>query len=481
MEPEHPNSKTTQLPLCVDLDNTLISADLSWETVVCGLRQRPWLFFSFIFLLFRSTAAIKTYFASCIPQDYPVPLNLEVVQFITEQRTQGRRIILATGSHEQAVERIRHALPEFDDVLATTAHCNLIGAAKARALVGKFGVKGFDYIGDSFPDLHVFAVARKGLVANPSLRFQHTVAKRVAVDRVFDVPRGGLRSVVKQMRLYQWVKNALVLAPLLLAHRFDDMLAWRHAFVAFFAFSFCASAVYICNDLLDIPNDRCHPDKKQRPLAAGAMSVPRAIALAGLLFLTAGLLAQGLSYAFVGVLSVYFVVTSLYSFFLKKMLLVDVFVLAALYTTRLVAGSIAVDVPISPWLQAFSLFFFLSLAFLKRYAELLPMKMNGDNTVVRGRGYIASDLPHIFSLGATSGFLSILVFALYIQQPETRQLYGKTSALWAAGLILLYWIAHMWMKAARGGMHSDPIVFAIRNRESIIVLLLVALCFIIAL
>lgn len=275
-----------------------------------------------------------------------------------------------------------------------------------------------------------------------------------------------LRAAIRELRPHQWVKNVLVFVPLIMAHRVADTALLSKAAVAFLCFCACASSVYVVNDLMDLEADRAHPTKRSRPIASGALRIPIALAMVpGLVGAAFGLAAFAVSWAFAGIVALYLTVTTCYSFGLKRLLIVDVMALAGLYTLRIIAGAVAVEVEVSPWLFAFSMFLFVSLAFLKRYAELRLMQVRGA-VHVTGRGYVLEDLPLLQSLGSSSGYLSILVLALYTNSKEVVVFYPRPAMLWLIGLGVLYWVTRMWFKASRGLMHDDPIAFAIKDPMS---------------
>lgn len=272
--------------------------------------------------------------------------------------------------------------------------------------------------------------------------------------------------LARALRIHQWVKNALLFLPLLLAHILDDPLAWGRAAAAFACFSLCASAVYVSNDLWDLEADRQHPRKKNRPFAAGTLSVRTGRLLALVLVLASFALSTGLlPWTFTAVLGAYLLTSVAYSLFLRRLPLIDVIVLAGLYALRIFAGGFAVGIPISQWLIAFSVFFFLNLAFVKRYAELSLLREHA-HTQALGRNYTVDDMDLIRSMGVASGFVSVLVLVLYVNSDDVRLLYEHPHVLWLLGPLLLYWISRVWLHAHRGRMHDDPVVFATHDRAS---------------
>jgi 4-hydroxybenzoate polyprenyltransferase len=288
--------------------------------------------------------------------------------------------------------------------------------------------------------------------------------------------KGGLFTFLKMIRIHQWVKNFLIWVPLLAAHRLTSLRSFGFAAVAFVAFSFCASSVYVLNDLLDLESDRQHVRKRNRPIAAGKVAAKHALIVALLLLIAAAGLAYWVSGLFALTTGIYFVMTSAYSLRLKRQVIVDVMLLAGLYTIRVVAGAAATTVVPSFWLLAFSMFLFLSLAVVKRYSEML-VTLSEEKRYASGRGYSVEDLPVLLSLGVSAGIAAIVVLALYINDPATSKLYPSTIWLWPVPPLMLYWVSRVWMKAHRGEMHDDPVVFAMRDWQSLVTVALGGLCF----
>lgn len=284
-----------------------------------------------------------------------------------------------------------------------------------------------------------------------------------------------IKLIIKALRLHQWVKNTLIFIPLLLAHRVSSLDLWKTEIVAFFAFSLCASAVYVINDLIDIESDRQHRYKKNRPFASGALSPRIGIIIAPILFTLGGLLGGTIGQNFLAVLASYVILTSIYSLKAKKIVLVDIIMLASLYTIRLVAGAVATDVMVSQWLIAFSMFLFFSLACVKRFSELWLVRQK-DEAKAGGRGYLTVDLECISQFGISSGCISILVLALYVNSNEVSSLYSRPFLLWGICPLLFYWLSRVWLLTSRGRMHDDPIVFALEDSTSYAIGVLLMLC-----
>lgn len=458
-------------PLCVDLDGSLLRSDILYESLLALLARNPLYLFAIPFWLLGGKAAVKRQLAARvqIPAE-TLPYDERVLEIL--RTTTQRPRVLCTASDQLLVQPIADHLGLFDEVIASDGHTNLSGRNKGAALAERFGERGFDYIGNGRVDLEVWARARGAIVVNNGEGLARDAAKHTEVLAHLPAQNGGLLTWIKALRIYQWLKNLLVLVPLLTAHRFLDPAALADAAIAFLAFGLCASGVYLLNDLLDLTPDRMHPRKRKRPFAAGTLPLLHGVLVAPLLTLGGFALALACSAEFALVLLCYYVMTLSYSLQLKRIVMIDVVLLAALYTVRIIGGTVAIDSELSFWLLAFSMFVFLSLAMLKRYTELAAALANGKELAI-GRGYSVTDLPLVQSLGAAAGYIGVMVFALYINSPESMELYRHPRLLWLLCPVLLYWISRMWIVAHRGGMHDDPIVFAATDRGSQMV---IALC-----
>jgi 4-hydroxybenzoate polyprenyltransferase len=266
----------------------------------------------------------------------------------------------------------------------------------------------------------------------------------------------------RALRLHQWAKNLLVFIPVVAGHKLGDLPVLTQALLGVVAFCFCASSVYVVNDLMDLESDRAHPAKCKRPFAASQLSVTQGLTAAALLAIMSAACGRFLPPIFLVYLAVYYLVSILYSALIKKMMLLDVFVLAGLYTIRILAGQGATGIICSSWLLGFSMFIFLSLAFLKRYIELHRVNLAG-RTSAAGRGYFTGDLPMLLSLGPLSGWLAVLVLSLYINSEDARLLYHHPVRLLLVCPLLLYWISRIWLLATRDTLHDDPVVFALKD------------------
>jgi len=462
--------------LCVDLDGTLLRSDILYESLLALLAHNPLYIFLVPIWLLRGKAHVKRQLASRVqlPAD-SLPYDERVLEIL--RTTTQRPRVLCTASDQMLVQPIADHLGLFEEVMASDGHTNLSGHNKGKALAQRFGERGFDYMGNGQVDLQVWEHAGGAIVVNNGAALARDAAKRTDVLAHLPSQNGGLLTWIKALRIYQWLKNLLVLVPLLTAHRFFDLGSIIDAGMAFLAFGLCASGVYLLNDLLDLTPDRMHPRKRKRPFAAGTLPLLHGLMVAPLITLAGFALAFFCSPAFAGVLLCYYVMTLGYSLKLKRIVMIDVVLLAALYTVRIIGGAVAINSELSFWLLAFSMFVFLSLAMLKRYTELASALANGKEMAI-GRGYSVADLPLVQSLGAAAGYIGVLVFALYINSPESMELYRNPKLLWLLCPILLYWISRMWIVSHRGDMHDDPIVFAAMDRGSQIV---IALCVLIVL
>ena len=467
-----PASKATP-PLCVDLDGTLIKSDVLLESLLLLLKRNPLYLFCVPIWLLRGKAALKAQIASRVSIDpAALPYNREFVEWLRAERASGRSLWLCTAANERLAAGIAAHVGLFDGVLASDAATNLAGAAKAEQLVSRFGEGGFDYCGNEQRDLAVWRRARGAIVVRGSRGLERAASAHTAVLHTFPAKAGTARAAIKALRPHQWAKNVLILVPLLAAH-VHDLTRAAQTVLALVSFCLCASSVYVLNDLLDLPADRAHPRKSRRPFASGDLSIATGLMMAPALLAVGVLLAALLPGKFQLVFGAYYVVTTSYSFALKGIVLVDALLLASLYTLRIIAGAAATEVPLSFWLLLFAVFLFLSLAFVKRFAELDALRRQ-QRLRAAGRGYHVEDLPLLQSLGTASGYLSVLVLALYINSPEIQALYHHPKFIWMLCVLMLYWISRVWMKAQRGRMHDDPVVFALKDRVSLAVGLLAA-------
>jgi len=454
-------------PLVVDLDGTLIRTDMLHESALRLFRDDPLGALCIPFWLRRGKAALKRQLALRTQVDAAsLPYHGDLLQWLQEQHRNGRQLILCTASDQSLAHTIAAHCGFFSEVMASDGQVNLAGRRKAQALVQRFGRGGFDYVGNSQADIAVWSEARCAIVVGASEALLARARECSTVSQVFPPEKAGVSAWRRMLRMHQWLKNALLFIPLLAAHQLADGQAWLNLLLAFASFSLCASSVYIANDLMDLESDRQHPRKRSRPFASGAMPAPIGVALVPVLALASLLLAGVVGTAFTAWLGVYFVLTWAYSWRLKRVVLVDCLTLAVLYTLRVVAGAAAAGMDLSFWLLAFSGFLFLSLAFVKRYAELQVQQAAGKDKV-HGRGYFTSDAPLVQALGIGAGYTAVVVMALYLNSDAVVRMYRNPEMVWAAVPVMVYWISWMWLRAFRGEMHDDPLVFAFKDRASL--------------
>jgi 4-hydroxybenzoate polyprenyltransferase/phosphoserine phosphatase len=468
-ESENQPSLTTEKlpPLCVDLDGTLVRSDTLVDSLLVLLRKRPLRAFGLIPKLFEGKAAFKAYAARYAHLDVAhLPYNRALVSFLQQEQRQGRTIYLATGADGSTAERVAKHLGFFAGVLASDGVTNLIGKNKLERMRQQLDSEELDYIGNAHSDLPLLAHARRPMVANPTLRLRWAMRRRGLCAAESFVERGSLpRLLIKAIRLHQWAKNLLIFAPLLLSHNLKPAGVLT-ALAAFLCFSMVASATYIFNDLLDIEADRRHARKRLRPFASGELSPSAGAAIIVLFLLVALAGATTLPAAFYGWLLLYLVATLSYTSLLKRLPLVDVLVLSGLYTLRLLAGSAATHTVISHWLAGFSIFLFLSLAFVKRFSELENLRASGA-APKNGRGYLVADQQQLRSFGTASAFAAVVVFANYISGREVTRLYHDPGYLWLMMPLMILWLCRVWLLASRGELSEDPVLFAITDKVSL--------------
>jgi|KBSMisStaDraftv2_1062788.scaffolds.fasta_scaffold110433_2 4-hydroxybenzoate polyprenyltransferase/phosphoserine phosphatase len=455
------SSPTASAPVvCVDLDGTLIASDLLWEPYIALFKRAPVTALRTIAALTRGRAEFKRRVASSIDIDAStLPYRSAVLDYLGQLHQQGAHLVLATASDERYARAVADHLGLFDELHASDGQTNLSGRHKAAKLVARFGPGGFSYVGNDWSDVPVWQAATDSTAVAPTAGLARHLASRQLVSRTVGSNRQVVRGLFRGIRSYQWVKNLLVFVPLLASHRVDDFRLWFMSVLAFVAFSLCASAIYLANDILDIESDRRHPRKRFRPFAAGDVSIPAGVGLSVVLLAAAfAVSVVGLSWKSAGVLLIYLVLTTSYSMALKSKPVVDVFLLTALYVLRVVAGGVATGIAPSSWLLAFALFFFLSLAFVKRFTELTAV-----DGWLPGRGYGQLDAAWMHSIGTSAGFMAVLVLALYVNSPEVGALYSRPQFLWLLCPILLFWFTRLWFRAGRGQLHDDPIVDAMKD------------------
>lgn len=468
----------TRPMLVVDLDGTLVRSDMLYESFWSGF-ARDWRTpLAAVAGLRHGKAALKARLAALgAPDPATLPYAPEVLAEIHAWRDAGGRVALVTAADQAIADAVARHLDLFDEVHGSNGTINLKGDAKAAFLRERYGTA-FTYIGDSAADLPVWRQAEAAMTVglHPALRARVEALRPEA--RHLAPPRPLLPAALRAMRPHQWFKNALIFFPMVAAHDFNGP-ALAQTILAVIAFSLVASSVYLLNDLLDIASDRAHPRKRLRPLASGALPLKAGMALIPILLLAGVGVALLLPPVFLLVLAGYYGITVAYSLWFKRKPIIDIALLASLYTLRVIAGGAATGIALSVWLLAFSTFLFFALAAVKRQAELVDMAQRGV-TEAAGRGYGVSDLGVVTQMATASGFVAVLVLMLYLNDPEVLTLYHHPLLLWAACLVLLYWISRMVLVASRGKMDDDPTVFAARDRISLISVALIGALFVAA-
>jgi len=464
----------TAIPLCIDLDGTLVRTDLLAESALRAIKEQPVAALSAGFGLLQGRAHFKHRLAGLVDLRVDLlPYHPAVLALAAAAKSAGRPVVLVTAANRKYAQQIALHLGFFDAVHASDETTNLAADAKAGLLVQRYGEGGFDYVADAKTDVAVWRHARRAVVVDPQAGVLSGLVRLNIAHEVLS-QRSPVVGLLRALRPHQWLKNTLVFLPLLAAHLYLDPAALLGAGLAFVSFSLTASAGYIINDLLDLDADRQHARKRGRPFACGDLPLIWGPVLIVLLLAGGGVTGALLSPLFLLVLLTYFATTLVYSLYLKRQPTLDVLTLAGLYTLRVIGGTAAIGVEPSFWLLAFSMFLFLSLAYLKRYAELETLRRDGGAWAA-GRGYGVRDLELVRELGIPAGYGAVLVLALYINSPQVGVLYNHPKLIWLICPLLLYWIARTWTIAHQGLTHDDPLVFAIADRGSQVILVVCAL------
>lgn len=451
--------------LVVDLDGTLLRSDMLYESFWSAL-GRDWRSpFRASAALKQGRAELKQYLSSVAKVDVTtLPYNKEVIDYVRARRADGVRTALVTASDQSLADQIGAHLQIFDEVHGSDGINNLKGAKKAAFLKETFPEQRLAYMGDSAADLAVWDAVDLGITVEASDAVRAQAAKLSTPIEDLSTPERSIKPYLKALRPHQWLKNVLVFMPMLTAHQITGA-TFLASLVAFIAFSLIASSVYVLNDLLDLRVDRAHPRKCKRPFAAGAIPIAHGTGMAAGLLGAGVILSLLLGGTFFLTMLVYYLATLAYSLNLKRRAVVDICVLAGLYTMRIVAGGAATGIELSVWLLAFSIFFFFSMAAVKRQAELVDMAERGKLSA-SGRGYSVKDVEIISMMALAAGYVSVLVMALYVNSPAVVELYSTPATLWGICFILLYWISRVAIITHRGHMNDDPVLFAAKDRNS---------------
>jgi len=478
MSDDAANERCSEI-LFVDLEGSLLKSDLLWEGLFALIKNRPWYTLVIPFWALAGRSGLKARLAARISLDASeLPYNSELVEIIRAERAVAARIVLTSTCAQDWAKDVSAHLGLFDDVVVTISDLKHEGRSTLRAIRAYCKIHDcdrFSYVGDSKSDLPIWTESETIYVVNPTAgltRRMHALNRPI---RQIGVDRRPFLEAARAMRPRQWVKNLLVFVPLVASMQIFDANRFALSFAAFGSFCCCASAIYIINDLVDLAADRAHPDKRSRPFASGNLALVWGPWMSAAMLFASGLISWiALPPRFLFVLVIYVVITLAYSFGLKSRLMVDVIVLANLYGMRLLAGNVATGIPISEWLLSFSLFFFLSLAFVKRYIEL--DRSNGPTRPekIKGRGYRPSDLSVVENFGQCSGYIAMLILALYIKSAEVQEVYRRPDLLWAVCTVLIYWISRVWFLAKRGELSGDPVDFATSDTHSLVSTIVVA-------
>lgn len=473
-------SKAAATPLAVDVDGTLIRGDLLAESALAYLRGSPFRVVAILFWLMQGKAVLKRRLAERVDLDISaLPVNEELVAFIEAEHARGRKIHLATAADGIFAAKLARRFGFVDGVIASDGATNLKGEVKARVLSERFP-NGFSYAGDSKADLPVWRAATESVVVDAgrsTLRAAEAIRPPLAV--IARSPRG-LKTVLKAARVHQWAKNALVAVPLVLGGHAFDPHGWAVVLTGMLLLGVLASSTYVLNDLWDIEDDRRHWSKRNRPFASGRLPIAGGLAAAslGIVVALGGALAIGAT-TFLA-FAAYLGLTLAYSVRVKRIMILDAFTLASLFTLRLVIGITLAAVPVSPWLLVFSMFLFASLSLAKRHTEILRVIETGADHAA-GRGYIASDGPVLIALGVACGMSATLVMVLYLIEEAFRAgFYDTPAALWMFPCALFVWLGRIWIISGRGEMNDDPVVFAMRDKASLMLCAAMAVAFAVA-
>jgi 4-hydroxybenzoate polyprenyltransferase len=451
------------------LDGTLVKSDTLVDSLLVMVRTHPLDLIKVPGWIAKGKATLKAQVTERVTLNVShLPYNKPLMAYLEQQHGTGRKLYLATGADTSLAVRVAEHTGLFAGVLASDGKTNLTGSNKLESFQKHFPTTGFDYIGNARPDVPLLAAAGKAMVANPDGALTSAIrAGKFQVAQRFDDRAPLLRTLRKALRLHQWAKNALIFLPLVLAHTLAGSRVLS-AVVAFFCFSLCASATYILNDLLDIEADRRHPRKRYRPFASGDMAAKSGVLIAGGFLLLSLAAAFTLPSGFLAYLVLYLVTTLSYSFYFKRIVLIDVMLLSGLYTIRLLAGSEAESVMISPWLAGFSIFLFLSLAMVKRFSEMQNLRTAG-NAPSNGRGYLTSDIEQLRAFGTSAAYAAVVVFSFYISSLSGLKLYQHPQRLWLITPLMIFWLSRVWLLASRGELDEDPVIFAVTDKLSLLI------------
>jgi 4-hydroxybenzoate polyprenyltransferase len=467
--------------LCVDLDGTLIRTDLLAESLSGALRQNFWIIFLLPLWLLKGRHYLKAELSRRSTVDPTLlPYNQPLIDYLLERRRGGASLCLATGADRALAHSVAGHLGFFDDVLSSDESVNLTGRRKLEAIRARFGERPFVYVANGRVDLPIWRDAAGAVTVNTSRQTERALrVEKIPIAASFPAHGSRWKAVVKALRPHQWLKNALIFVPLLLGHRVTDVRSAMGSALAFVAFCLCASSIYVLNDILDVAADRAHPRKRSRSFASGELSIFHGAGMFAALITGAVLVALWLPLEAQLLLLLYATLSVAYSVRLKEELLIDVMILAVLYTLRILAGGAASGIRISVWTLTFSVFLFLGLAIVKRLIELRTL-FGTERVRLNRRAYVIEDMPVMESCAAAALYLSSVVMVLYIQSPEVLKLYAHPERLWVICVFHIYWVSRLMLLARRGSVQDDPIVFALKDGASRVIAALIVACCVLA-
>lgn len=453
-------------PLIVDLDETLLRTDTLLEVIAHLGSSDPAKLMVAIGALSKGRPAFKRALTEASDLGISgLPVRADLLAWLQGEKSRGREIHLVTGADQAMADAVAAHFGLFDSATGSADGVNLKGRNKQAFLRQRFP-DGYVYAGDNPADLHVWRDANGIVLAGVSdatRRKAIVLQKPIEADFTNPATRPGLW--VEALRLHHWTKNLLVFVPLILSGLYSEPSAILAAVMAFAAIGLVASGGYIVNDLADLAADRAHRTKHARALASGRLPLKYGFAAAPLLILAGLVLAALGGWQALIAIAAYLVITLTYSFWLKRKPVVDVMVLAALFTLRLLAGTVIIGAEISFWLLSFAAFFFLSLSLAKRHAEIVNMPAG---TPLNGRGYTGDDAPFTLATGLTSGMAALVILSLYVAEDASPlALYGEPALLWAAPVLVGAWVLRIWLLAHRGTLRDDPVSFAVTDPVSI--------------
>lgn len=465
--------------VCVDLDGTLVVTDTLIEAILTLVKRNPLLVFSLLVWLLHGKAYFKSAIAARVELDpQQLVYNLPVIDRIKAYKAKGHPIYLVTAAHQRFAECISKAFNFFDGIIASNDTINLSGEKKAKICSQKFGKNNFIYFGNSSQDLPVWKDAEtcicitqdKQLIKNCKQQSNNVVviAKKMPT----------IKDYLKLVRIHHYAKNALVFLPLLLSKELSSATVWQHV-LAFFAFCFVCSAIYIINDLYDLAADRQHKIKKRRAFASGLISIPHGLVLMLLCFAASvGIQLYLHNLYFSLIIIIYLILSTAYSVRFKEIIIFDVMILTVLYTIRILAGMVLLPDAISHWFLTFSIFFFLSLSYMKRYIEI--NKLDASTNAILRRGYNQQHEWFVKISGITTGFISIVIFILYVASEKAKLIYADVNLLYLIAFAILYWMQRIWLLAIEKKVNDDPIEFALKDKSSYIIAGIAAIFLILA-